>query len=482
MMASEKSCFGWAKAAAERTMLLALLLAGAVALAAGTGGCATGEPAADSPNSATAGEWQSLFDGEALDDWRNPYDWGETQVVDDEIRLRSDEKFFLVTDTTFRDFVFEGEVKVPDRESNSGFMFRANVEPNRVSGYQAEVDPSDRAFSGGLYDEARRGWLHPQEGTSSGEEFRKTVGQAFQPDEWNRYRIRAEGDSLEIWVNGERTTAYRDSRDREGVIGIQHHGEDGKVYRFRDLRVKRLVGEAVAQGDAPPNTLTEAEREAGWQLLFDGESFDGWTALGAERIPAEHWQVVSASGGAIKKRESDNVPTAPDGQPLEGGDIMTEDAYRDFELKWQWKVAEGANSGLKYNVSEQMSTAAEPTRAALGFEYQILDDERHPDAKDPTHRAGALYDLIRADASRKQVRPPGQWNQSRLVFDGSHGEHWLNGEKLLEYDLDSERFADLFAASKYADVEDFARKRNGRIVLQDHSDAVWYRNIKLRER
>ncbi len=191
---------------------------------------------------AASQEWTSLFNGEDLEGWTNPYEWGEAWVEEEEIRLRADEKFFLVTDTTYSDFVFEGSVKLPDRESNSGFQFRSNVDTNRVYGYQAEVDPTDRAWSGGLYDEGRRGWLHPAEGDSvAGAEFRETRGAAFNPDEWNEYRIRAEGDSLEIWVNGEQTTAYQDTVDQEGVIAIQHHGEDGKVYRFRDLRIRPIA-------------------------------------------------------------------------------------------------------------------------------------------------------------------------------------------------------------------------------------------------
>lgn len=204
--------------------------------------CQPGE--SGGPNGTSAQEWTPLFNGENLDGWANPYDWGKAWVENGEIRLRASEKFFLVTDSTFRDFVFEGEVQLPDRESNSGFMFRAQVDTNRVYGYQAEVDPSDRAWSGGLYDEGRRGWLHPAEGDSvAGVSFRRNHGDTFNPDGWNEYRIRTEGDRLTIWVNGERTTAVRDTVDREGVIGLQHHGEDGKVYRFRDLRIRELKGD-----------------------------------------------------------------------------------------------------------------------------------------------------------------------------------------------------------------------------------------------
>jgi hypothetical protein len=213
---------------------LTVLLAAVLAL----GGCGSPESSDESP--AASGP-QPLFDGESLDGWSNPYDWGEAWVENGEIRLRADDKFFLVTDEAYRDFVFTGEVRLPDRESNSGFMFRANVDTNRVYGYQAEVDPTDRAWSGGLYDEGRRGWVYPPEDDSAaGRAFREGPGQAFDPDGWNEYRIRAEGDSLTIWVNGTQTTALQDTLDREGVIGIQHHGEDGKVYRFRNLRLRKL--------------------------------------------------------------------------------------------------------------------------------------------------------------------------------------------------------------------------------------------------
>jgi len=239
------------------------------------------------------------------------------------------------------------------------------------------------------------------------------------------------------------------------------------------------TSESGAESGQTPalNTLTDAERADGWTLLFDGESFDGWTGLGRDAIPQEHWVIED---GTIRKMESDDVPTAEDGQPLEGGDIMTEATYRDFELQFEWKTSEVGNSGIKYNVSESLSTAHEPAYAALGFEYQLLDDERHPDSELPSHRAAALYDLLPAN-DQKALRPVGEWNQARLVFNGNRGEHWLNGAKVVEYDLSSARFDSAFVASKYADIEGFRTRRAGHIVLQDHSDDFWFRNIKIRE-
>lgn len=188
-----------------------------------------------------AGEWRSLFDGRTLAGWHNPYDWGEAWAEGGELRLRGAKKFFLVANERFRDFVLEAEVMLPDAASNSGIQFRSHVEKNRVYGYQAEVDPSPRQWSGGLYDEGRREWLTPVRGdTASERAFRARAGSAFKPAGWNRYRIEARGDSLKIFVNGRLTTAYRDTLDRDGYVAVQHHGEAGKVYRFRNIRVRVL--------------------------------------------------------------------------------------------------------------------------------------------------------------------------------------------------------------------------------------------------
>ncbi|UCG84993.1 MAG: DUF1080 domain-containing protein [Gemmatimonadota bacterium] len=215
-----------------------------------------------------------------------------------------------------------------------------------------------------------------------------------------------------------------------------------------------------------------------WITLFDGESFAGWRGIGLDSVPPGHWIVED---GTIRKVASGNVPTAADGQPLEGGDIMTVDTYRNFELVLEWKVSAGANSGIKYNVSEEMSTGSPPPHAALGFEYQVLDDALHPDAQNgPNRTAGALYDLF-APGAGKQLRPVGEFNEARIVFQNGHGEHWLNGVKVVEFDLGSAEFDSAFAVSKYTPIQGFAEQRAGHIVLQDHGDDVWFRNISIRE-
>lgn len=240
---------------------------------------------------------------------------------------------------------------------------------------------------------------------------------------------------------------------------------------------RKEKSESTNETQHKPNTLTEKEKNEGWILLLDGKSFDGWRGLGRESIPEGQWIIED---GAIKKVPSGEVPLQEDGQPLEGGDIVTIRTFENFELTLEWKISPAGNSGIKYNVSEEMSTSHPPRRAALGFEYQILDDERHPDARaGPDRTAAALYDLIAPEG--KTLNPPGEFNTARILFKGNHGEHWLNGVKVLEYELETPEMESLLAASKYRIFPDFAKKRKGHIVLQDHTDAAWFRSIKIRE-
>jgi hypothetical protein len=195
----------------------------------------------------------SLFNGKDTTGWKNPYEWGKVEVVDGEIHLSAEKKFFLVTEKQYSDFVFEGEVHLPEGKANSGFMFRCHVEPNKVFGYQAECDGSDRRWSGGLYDEGRNGWLWPSqkgrtkvEAALAHEEESKAhfakpeVRDALKRNGWNHYKITCKGNSIKIEVNGVVTTEYTDDTDAKGHLGIQHHGEKGAIYRFRNLKVTEL--------------------------------------------------------------------------------------------------------------------------------------------------------------------------------------------------------------------------------------------------
>jgi len=191
-----------------------------------------------------------LFDGKTLDGWNNPYTWGKAEVKDGEVLLTTTKsKWFLCTEKQYADFIFEADVKMPEGKCNSGFMFRCHVKPNKVFGYQAEVDPSARKWSGGLYDEGRRKWFispnrdkaaNKEEAAKSIADFRGRAGDSFKRDDWNTYRIECVGDSIKIFVNGTLCTDVKDSMDAQGYIALQHHGEKGKVYRFRNVRIKVL--------------------------------------------------------------------------------------------------------------------------------------------------------------------------------------------------------------------------------------------------
>jgi hypothetical protein len=208
---------------------------------------------------------------------------------------------------------------------------------------------------------------------------------------------------------------------------------------------------------AEDNALSPAERAAGWQLLFDGRTLEGWRGLKAT-APGDGWAVLD---GAI-------VRTHP------SGDLLTVGEYGDFELAIDWKVEDATNSGILYRVG-----LGEDFTYHTGPEYQILDNRKARDNRDPKHLAGALYDLVAP--SRDVTQPVGEWNQTRIVVRGWHIEHWLNGVKIVDVDLADPAGRSLIAGSKFKAMPRFATLIRGHIALQDHDDSVWYRNIRIRE-
>lgn len=233
-------------------------------------------------------------------------------------------------------------------------------------------------------------------------------------------------------------------------------------------------GNSKVEKPVGPNTLTEQEIADGWQLLFDGKSFEGWRGIGIDGVPEGHWKIVD---GSIQKIASGDVPTKADGQPVKGGDLISKKTYQDFELMFEWKISEGGNSGVKYNVDEAISVE-NGWSGALGYECQVLDDEKHSDNLNPTHRSGSLYDMI--EAKGKTVKPVGEYNSAKIVFNGNILEHWLNGKKVVEANTDSQEFEELFQKSKYHKHQKFTTHKNAHIVLQDHGNDCWYRNIKIK--
>ncbi len=236
---------------------------------------------------------------------------------------------------------------------------------------------------------------------------------------------------------------------------------------------------ALAADPAPPNTLTATEKQDGWRLLWDGKTSDGWRSPKSEFFPTSGWKIED---GVLSVLPTDG------GESTGGGDIISKERFEAFELMVDFKITAGANSGIKYFVQPNLKPidrhTGRPTAvgSAIGLEFQILDDVRHPDAKmgrDGNRTIGSLYDLKTAKDGKK-VNPIGEWNTARIVATSDRIEHWLNGEKVLEYDRGSAGFRDLVARSKYKDIPEFGEWKDGHILLQDHGNLVSFRNIKIR--
>lgn len=433
--------------------------------------------------------WQKLFNGKDTTGFKQlngqaPYHVENGELVG--VSTKGQPNSFLATEQDYGDFILEFEVKC-DPSLNSGVQFRSESKPEynngRVHGYQCEIDPSDRAWSGGIYDEARRGWLVTLADNKAGQA-------AYNKTDWNKYRIEAIGDTMRIWLNGVNTANLIDNTTPAGFIAFQVHGiskdeQNGKEIRWRNIRIKtenlqaeRMQGTLAPEVNCIPNTLTAKEQADGWKLIFDGKSTTGWRGAHAEAFPDHGWKVEN---GELTVLSSDGK------ESQNGGDIVYAPAeYAAFELSLEFKITKGANSGVKYFVTE----AEKQKGSAYGLEYQILDDQVHPDAKlfttfPGSRTLGSLYDLIAA--KNKRFNGVGQWNQAVIkVFPNNHVEHWLNGFKTIEYDRCSDAYRELVKGSKYAAKEyntptRFGEAPKGRILLQDHGNEVSFRSIKIRE-
>jgi len=228
------------------------------------------------------------------------------------------------------------------------------------------------------------------------------------------------------------------------------------MMKFRCVLTLLFLLTGVIKGGS--QTLSASEEAAGWKLLFDGKTSDGWKSAKGNAFPKTGWTI------------EEGVLTVQAGKG--GGNIVSVDQYSSFELSLEFRLTVGANSGLKYFVQPATS---------LGLEYQLLDDEKHPDAQNGVRgnrTLASLYDLIPAE--NKAIHPPGQWNHARIMVNGNHLEHWLNGKKVVEYERGTQIFRALLAKSKYKDILKFGLHEKGHILLQDHGDTVSFRNIKLR--
>ncbi|HEV8079716.1 MAG TPA: DUF1080 domain-containing protein [Chitinophagaceae bacterium] len=425
--------------------------------------------------------WVSLFNGKDLSGWKQLNGKANYEAKNNEIvgtTVSNEPNSFLATEKEYGDFILEMELFV-DTSMNSGIQIRSLSYPeyqnNRVHGYQVEVDPSARAWSGGLYDEARRGWLYNMELNSIGKK-------AFKNNQWNKYHIECIGNTIRVWVNGIPTSHVVDAETAKGFIALQVHGiakkdQPGKQIRWRNIRIKTnnlkpSPYDNIFVVNTVANYISPQENKIGYTLLWDGKTTTGWRGAYKENFPEKGWEIKDGVLTVLKSAGK---------EAANGGDIVTEKQFSAFELKFDFKLTEGANSGIKYFVTEKENNAG----SAIGLEYQILDDNKHPDAKlgvNGNRTLASLYDLIPSEKNQAARKKIGEWNQGIIrVFSDNRIEHWLNGYKVVEYQRGSPQYQGLVAKSKYKGWHNFGMANTGRILLQDHGDEISFRSIKIRK-
>jgi hypothetical protein len=435
-------------------------------------------------------QWEYLFNGKDLKGFVQLNGKASYRVEHGEIvgtTVLNQPNSFLATEKVYGDFIFEVDFKVDDK-MNSGVQFRSeqNSEtdkckvtdkktPNRVHGYQMEIDPSERAWSGGIYDEARRDWLYTLENNLAAKS-------AFKHNDWNHYRIECIGNSIRTWVNGVACAHLIDDMTPRGFIALQVHAVNdpknvGEEIRWKNIRIqtKNLhpsAPDSIFVMNLLVNNISEEERRKGVHLLFDGKTSNGWRGANKDNFPDKTW--IIKDGNLI-------VTKGLSAESQNGGDIVTINEYSAFDLQFEFQMTDTANSGVKYFVTEKEKTAG----SAIGLEYQILDDDKHPDAKLGSignRTLASLYDLIPAKKNGREKLPIGEWNRGRItVYPDGRVEHWLNGWKVLEYQRGTQYYYALVAKSKYLPYPNFGMAAKGHLLLQEHGTQVAFRSIKIQE-
>lgn len=430
------------------------------------------------------GGWQTLFNGKDLAGWRElngKHKWEAKDGMIIGTDVPGQPNGFLCTEKDFGNFILELEVSIDTLMNNSGVQFRtrstADYLNGRVHGYQMEVDPKPQRWSGSIYDEGgQRGWLYTTELNVPGK-------RAFKNNQWNKYRIECIGTTMRTWVNGTPIAHLVDAESAKGFIGLQLHANNpsdppgSHQVHFRNIRIKTADIKPSALDDiyvvnTIPNDLSAQEKKTGFSLLWDGKSTRGWRDAYTPVFPATGWEI----------KDSALIVVAPASSGSGSGrDIMTTEQFGAFILKFDFKLTEGANSGVKYFVGEHtVDKNPDKGNAVAALEYQIVDDAMAGVTGNRT--LGSLADIQQAQKLRVSIKKVGEWNQAIIkVFPDNQVEYWLNGYKILEYKRGSEEYLNLVSKSKYKDIPAFGMSKKGHILLEGRGGSVSYRSIKIKK-
>ena len=453
-------------------------------------------------------QWTNLI-GEDLSNWETVQGNAVFELNNGIISSRSllnSPNTFLITKKLYDDFILEFEVYV-EEGLNSGVQFRSQIKEDHdpvpypyVYGYQCEIDTSEfRRWTGGIYDESRSNlFLYPIT-------FSVQSRNSFINNQWNKFRIEAIGNSIKTFVNGIQCSNLLDDKSSRGFIGLQLHSirnkdQVGKKVSWKNIRIATNNLDKIALKNQDhsrivnniDNFLSDYEINRGWKFLFDGKTSNGWRSAKGNDFPNKGWNITN---GQLIIESSDGS------ESRNGGDIVTIEKFKNFELELDFMVSKGGNSGIKYFVDTEKYKVQ---GSSIGLEFQILDDFNHPDAKKrvkvyelssdkeslvkdyikSNRTVGSLYDLIEAKnlnepRSKRPVRHD-TWHRARIISKNGNIEHWLDNIKVLEYNRYSQVFDALVQYSKYSKYEDFGKLESGNILLQDHGDLVKYKNIKIR--